>query len=350
MPEAIEHAPAPALDAAEPAFAAAGEMVRKQLHGLSYASYFLPKHKRRAVNSVYAFCTMITDALKPGEDSINNGTGLRNHPAVVSPRHLQSAPPTDERVGCGGGEIDTRLAMFRDRLAEIYAGGLELPAVASRSPQQHALEAFSRTVKDFDLPQQYFLDLAEGCRVDGTVMRYATWTRLENYLQLSGGSIGQMIASVLGVTHSEAHHQAAKLGQAVRLAQILRNLSADAQRGRVYLPLEDMVRFRYGEADLLAGTVNERLVELMKFEIARCRSLYEQGAEAIGWLSDEGSRLAVSLIAVATSGVLKAIERQHYNAFASDPKLSTADTMRRLPAAWRLARRQAGEPIDRVFD
>ncbi len=352
--ESAELSPAHTADPVEPAFFAAGEMVRRNVHGLYYASYFLPKHKRRAVSAAYAFCMMITDALRidhdHDHDPINNGTGLRNHPAVVSPRHLQSAPPTDERVGCGGGEIDTRVAMFRDRLAEIYAGGLELPRVESRSDQQHALEAFSRTVKEFDLPQQYFLDLAEGCRIDATVVRYPTWGRLENYLQLSGGSIGQMIASLLGVTHSDAHRQAAKLGQAIRLAHVLANLPVDAIHGRVYLPLEDLVKFRYSEQDLINGVVNDKLTELLKFQIARCRSLYEQGAEAIGWLSEDGSRLAVSLLAVASSGLLKPIERQHYNVFAGTPKRSTGDTVRRLPAAWRLARRQAGEQMDRVFD
>lgn len=350
--ESLEPTSTQTADPVEPAFFAAGEMVRRNVHGLYYASYFLPKHKRRAVSAVYAFCTMMTDALRVDHDHspINNGSGLRNHPAVVSPRHLQSAPPTDERVGCGGGEIDTRIAMFRDRLVEIYAGGLELPMVKSRSEQQHALEAFSRTVKEFDLPQQCFFDLAEGCRIDSTVVRYPTWSRLENYLQLTGGSIGQMIASLLGVTHSDAHRQAAQLGQAIRLTHILTNLPADATRGRVYLPLEDLVKFRYSEQDLINGVVNERLAELMKFQIARCRALYEQGAEAIGWLSEEGSRLAVSLIVVGSSGLLKAIERKHYNVFAGTPKLSTGETVRRLPAAWRLARRQAGEPMDRVFN
>ena len=336
------------IDPAEPAYAAAAAMCRRAAGGSYFATYFLPKPKRRAVTSALAFCSMIVDAIRTEEMPINNGVGLRDHPAVVSPRHLTSVP-TDETVGCAGGEIDTRLAMFRDRLAEIYDGRLELPAVPSRSEPQHALEAFSRTVREFDIPQGYFLELAESCRAAAAVTRYATWTALEKHLDARYGSMGRIIASVLGVTHSEAHRQAGKLGVAVGLTHLLRDLAADQKRGRIYLPLEDFIRFRYGEKDLSAGSRSDAFRALMKFEVGRARELFEAGAEAVRWLSDDGSRLAVSAVIVISSGLLRAIERRNYDVLAGPPVAQTSDTLRRLPAAWRLARRRDGEPMPHVF-
>jgi len=336
-------------EAAEPAFAAAAALCRRHGRGLYFASYFLTKNKRRAVQSTLAFCSMIVDAIRPSEDPINNAPGLRDYPAVVSPRHLASVPPTDESVGCGGGEIETRLAMFRDRLAEIYDGRLELPAVPSRSEAQHALEAFSRTVREGDIPQQYFLELAEGCRVESSTMRYATWSSLEKLLDQRSGTIGRIISSVLGVTHSEAHRQASKLGVAVGLTNRLQAIKADHDRGRIYLPLEDLARFRYSQQDLAGSVVNDSFRDLMRFEIARARGLFEQGAEAIRWLSDDGSRLAASAVVVTSSGALRAIEKANFDVLAGTPKVLTSDTLRRLPAAWRLARRREGEPMPHVF-
>jgi len=336
------------VDAAEPAFAAAAKICRREARGFYFASFFLPKAKRQAAHAAYAFCWMIADALKVSDSSINNGTGLRQHPAVVSPRHLHALPTDEQRTGCDNGEIDTRLAMFRDRLAEIYAGGLELPAVASRSEAQHALEAFSRTVKEYEIPQQYFLDLAEGCRVDAITTRYATWTRLESLCYHTGGVIALIEACALGATHSEAPKLAIKLGNAVKLTNLLRDVKKDRDRGRIYLPLEDMVRFRYSEADLAAGIMNDAFRALMEFEVARARKLFEEASEGISWLAEEGSRLAVAAVVMNSTGLLRAIEKQQYDVFNSTPALAPSDQLRRLPAVWRLARRRADEPLPSI--
>ncbi len=337
-------------EAIEPAFAAAATIARRNAGGFYYVSYFVPKPKRRATFAVYAFCCMIREALRLGDHAINTGTGLREHPAVVSPRHLGTLPPppTDESAAKEN-ELETRLAMFRDRLTEIYDGKLELPAVASRSEAQHALEAFRRTTGEFAVPKQYFLDLAEGCRMEASVTRFATWTGLRKYCDNVSGVIAEIIGSVLGFTHSDGHKKAMQLGEAIRLTSILRNIRADRDLGKIYLPLEDLARFRYSQQDLAAGIVNEPFRELMKFEIARAHQLFEESADGISWLADDGTRLAVSAIVASQMGQLHAIERQHYDVFAGPPTQSPAEKFRQLPAAWRLARRRAGEPMPRTI-
>jgi phytoene synthase len=135
----------------------------------------------------------------------------------------------------------------------------------------------------------------------------------------------------------------------MRLMTILRDLKADRDRGRVYLPLEDLARFRYGERDLAAGVVNDRFRELMRFQIARARSLYHEGADGLCWLADDGSRLAASALAATYSGILDAIERQGYDVFARRPELTTAHKLRRLPLAWGLSRRGPGHRLPDLF-
>jgi phytoene synthase len=245
--------------------------------------------------------------------------------------------------------------MFRDRLAEIYDGRVELPAIASRSEQQHAIEAVGRVVHEYRVPRQLFLDYADGLRADQCVRRYATWTSLEKHCNGVAGVIGVIVTGVLGVTHSDAAAPARSLGNAIRLTTILKNLRADVSLGKVYLPLEDMVRHRVAEADLQAagtqhlpespGGAASRLLELVRFEAERARELVRGAADRIHWLADDGSRLAAAAMVIRATGELDAIEAAEFDVFTRRPQLTRGQKLRRLPAVWRLARRQADEPL-----
>jgi phytoene synthase len=234
-------------------------------------------------------------------------------------------------------------------LTEIYEDRLVLPAVEFRSEAQHVLCAFAQTVREYEIPREHFVDLAEGCRMDWTVLRYPTWARLENYCYRVAGVMGLILSAVFGLKNSAAGAQAVKFGNAMRLTRILRDLKADHARGRIYLPLEDMARFRYSERDLAAGRVDEHFRALMKFEIERARGLFREGAEGLCWLADDGSRLTVSAMGVTYAGILSAIERQDYDVFSRRAELTLGRKLGRLPAAWRLANRPDGAPLPDVF-
>jgi phytoene synthase len=305
---------------------AARQICRRGSKSFYLAALFLPKAKRDAAYAEYAFTRMIREAIcQPDEAGAVEGT-------------------------CGPSDLDHRVSLFRGRLDEVYEGRLELPLVQFRTEEQHALHAFSVAVRRFEVPRRYFVDLAEARRRDVTVKRYATWNALEKHCQGVGGTVGLILSGVLGLTNSGAALQAAYLGSAIRLTAILRDLKRDWARGRVYLPLEDLVRFGYGERDLGRGRINDAFVSLMKFEIVRARELYRLGAEGICWLGDEGSRLMVSTLALAHGGILDAIERGGYDVFGRRVELTTAQNLRRLPAAWRLARRRHDQRLPgRVF-
>ena len=295
--------------------------------------------KRDAACAAYAFCSMIRDAMLAGEESLNGAQSLRHHP--VAGQACASCGPTDS--------ADARVAMLSERLDEIYDGRLELPLPEARSEAQHALHAFALTVRRYQVPRQHFLDFAEGLRADLCVARYATWASLERHCHAVSGTVALILSGVLGVTHSGAAEHAMKLGAAMRLTAILRDLKTDRDRGRVYLPLEDLARFRYGERDLAAGVVNDSFRELMRFEIGRARRLYQEAAEGLCWLADDGSRFAVAVVAATASGTLDQIERRGFDVFSRRPVLTTGQKLRRMSLAWRLSRRRAGQPMPHVF-
>jgi phytoene synthase len=320
-------------------FAAARDICRRQAKGFCFALSFLPRPKRNAACAVYAFCRMIDEALVAGpKDSDGSAERMRHRP-------LEAGASC-----CSTDGLEGRLLLLRDRLDEIYRGALELPAPGSRSEAQHALRAFEMTVSAYEIPKQYFLDFAHGRRTDLEVTRYATWPSLERYCYHTGGAGALILACLTGVTHSGAAEYAIKMGAAMRLTSILRDVGEDfARHGRIYLPLEDMARFRYSERDLAAGVVNENFRGLMRFEIARARRLYAEGAEGLCWLAGDGSRLTAATMAVVHAGILDAIERQRYDVFSRRAKLSASQKLRRMPLAWRLARRESGDRLPDVF-
>lgn len=313
------------------AFAAARLICRRHARSFYFASAFLPRAKRDAAYAVYGFCRMVDDAIdQPGGE--------------------EDAPPAPAGSSCCSSDpLQARINAFRNLLDEIYQNRLLLPLPQYRREHHHAMHAFALTVRRYDIPQQYFIDLAEGCRMDLSVSRYATWSALENYCYHVAGVVGLIMSCVFGLTHSDAKRYAVMMGNAMQLTNILRDVKEDWNRGRIYLPLEDMARFRYSERDLARGVVNDCFRELMRFEIARARQMYTDASQGLCWLAGDGSRLTASAMSVLYAGILNAIERRKYDVFSRRAHLSFAEKLARLPRAWRLARREIDEPLPLVF-
>ncbi len=305
------------LRSTEPAdldcFAAARAICRRHAKSFYFSSFFLPHEKRDAAYAVYAFCRLLDDATDEATDAS----------AVVA-------------------QIDR----FCDLLDAIYADHADVPGVDEASL---ALRAFGRTVKRYEIPQSYFIDLAEGCRMDLTINRYQTWEQLRTYCYRVAGVVGLVMSKIFGLDNLEAERQAIMMGDAMQLTNILRDVGEDLQRGRIYLPLEDLDRFGYSERDLAAGIVNEPFKRLMKFEIDRARQLYRDGAAGLIYLADDGSRFTASAMGVIYAGILGQIERQNYDVFTDRARLSTAKKLLRLGNARRLARRAPQSPVPDVF-
>jgi phytoene synthase len=134
-----------------------------------------------------------------------------------------------------------------------------------------------------------------------------------------------------------------------RLTQALLDLKQDVARDAIYLPLEDMARFRYSERELAAGLVNGNLRELVRFEVGRARRLLGEAARGLCWVAGDGSRLTAATLAAWSAGVLDAIERGGYDVLTRRVLLTRGQKLRRLPLAWRLARRRADAGLPAAF-
>ena len=296
----------------DPAFDAARAICAQHARTFYFASHFLPQPKRVAAYAVYAFCRLLDDAA--------------------------DAPTADGR--------DVDLSAYDAALDVAYAGA---PVPMSGTRAELALSAFAITVRTCEIPRRLFDDLAAGCRMDLTVNRYATWADLKVYCYHVAGVVGLIMCKVFGLTDADAERQAVLMGEAMQLTNILRDVGEDRAIGRVYLPAEDMARFGYTEAELMAGVANEPFRALMRFEVARARSLYEAAAVGLSALEADGSRFTACAMGVIYAGILGAIERQRYDVFAGRARLGTGRKLLRLPAAYRLSRRRAGEPVPAVF-
>lgn len=282
----------------DPRYLAAREICKHHARSFYFASFFLPSEKRYAAYAVYAFCRLLDDAVDEN--------------------------PGKEREG---------IEQFQSTLDAVYRGEpISLPS----QQQLLAIQAFAETAKRYAIPKAYFLDLAQGCRMDLQITRYQTWADLEKYCYHVAGVVGLIMSCVFGLSNDAAQQQAVQMGNAMQLTNILRDVKEDWDKGRVYLPQEEMSRFGYSNHDIERGMVNDSFKDLMRFQIARARSLYQSGSQGLQYLENDGSRLTASAMAAIYSGILDAIEEQRYDVFKKRASLSTLQKFARLPFAWRM--------------
>jgi phytoene synthase len=319
-----------------PEFDAARQICRKHARSFYFSSFFLPREKRNAAYAVYAFCRLLDDATdeatEPTEvaEQIDRFAGLleavyagnlNSKSETRNPNKIQDPKSDGVKPGASVSDFGFR---------------------ASNSPrpqdQELALQAFAKTVRQYDLPKDCFIEIANGCRMDLTISRYQTWEDLRQYCYRVAGVVGVIMSRVFGLDDPTVEAQAIKMGEAMQLTNILRDIKEDSDRGRIYLPLEDLERFGYAEQDLMRGVVDERFRELMKFEIERARQLFRAGAAGLSHLSNDGSRFTATAMGVIYAGILHAIERLDYDVFSSRARLTLPQKLLRLPAARRVAR------------
>jgi phytoene synthase len=306
------------------AYAAAHAICRLHARSFHFASHFLPHDKRLQAFAVYAFCRLLDDAadLEPSLASVARFESLLD---LIYQNEIVRTPDADELIALGITDPDQRLA----------------------------LTAFADTARRARIPVQLFRDLAIGCRMDFEPVRYNTWHDLERYCYHVAGVVGLMMCRVFDVTDPDALDRAVVMGHAMQLTNILRDVREDRDRGRIYLPLEDLWRFNIDPEDLMqdrrTASFDAAMKQLVRFEIERARSLYNQAADALCQIHDTGSRRTACVMAVVYGGILRAIERQDHDVFVRRARLTTMQKLFRIPAALRLARRRSDQPLPVVF-
>ena len=210
-----------------------------------------------------------------------------------------------------------------------------MAAVAGERTINPVLHAYANTVRARGISLDTITNFMKSMKMDTHVFRYPTYEDLEVYTYGSAAVVGLMMCRAIGVEDEAADHHAEALGVAMQLSNFLRDIKEDWERGRVYVPLEDLKRFDYTERDLAANIVDERFAELMKFEIARARKLYEVADEGMEYIP-RGRRYPVKVARELYAAILDRIEAQNYDVFSM--RAETTKSYKLRVAAGRAAR------------
>ncbi len=273
----------------EMAFDHCEEVTRQHSRSFHLASGMLPCEKRHAARALYAFCRMTDDIVDSATSEAEKAQQLQQWQHTS----LSANPPTDS-----------------------------LTAVA-----------WATTRHRFHVPIRYAEQLIEGLARDLVQTRYETFADLATYCYGAASTVGLMSMHIIGFRNEHAIPYAVKLGLALQMTNILRDVGEDWQRGRFYLPLDELAAFGLSEADVANGIVDARWRRFMRFQIERTRRLYEQAWRGISLLASDG-RFAIAVAADVYRAILDDIEAHDYDVFTRRAHVSTWGKLRRLPRLW----------------
>jgi phytoene synthase len=189
-------------------------------------------------------------------------------------------------------------------------------------------------VRRYHIPHEHLLAVIDGVEMDLTPQRYETFNELERYCEHVASAVGLACIHIWGFRGPEAFEPARQAGIALQLTNILRDLREDAAAGRIYLPLADLRQCGYSREELLAGTVNDAFLDLMRFEIERAKQFYRGAAGLCDWLDPDGRRI-FGLMTATYRQLLKQIEDRPADVLRRRVRLSSL-TKLRLFAQWML--------------
>ncbi|NEO85106.1 MAG: phytoene synthase [Spirulina sp. SIO3F2] len=296
-----------------------------------------PQHKTRPLASVeasYEYCRQVTAHYSK---TFYLGTLLMSPPKRRAIWAIYEwCRRTDELVDGPRARYTTpeTLDQWERHLESVFAG----------KPVEDADVCLVDTIERFPIPIQPFRDMIAGQRMDLYRNRYETFEELNLYCYRVAGTVGLMTSPVLGFAgqtqtpwsqycETAGEEEAIALGIANQLTNILRDVGEDVERGRIYLPLEDLERFNYTEKDLLNGVLDERWRSLMRFEIQRARQYYQAAERGIRTLNQD-ARWPVWSALMLYQGILDVIERNDYDIFSQRAYVPKLEKMLYLPVAW----------------
>lgn len=268
------------------------ELTAWHSRSFSLASRLLPQEKRRAVRALYAFCRT-----------------------------------TDDIVDRSHGNVGEELASWRKRVSAHHTEPHDLVPMAWADARQR-----------YKIPPAYAEQLIDGVARDIHQRRYHTFSELAEYSYGVASTVGLMSAHIIGFESDEALPYAIRLGVALQLTNILRDVGEDWRAGRLYLPLDEMEAYGLSAADIEAGVVTENWRNFMRFQITRNRRLYDEAWPGIAMLSTDG-QMAIAAAASFYAAILDDIEAHDYDVFRRRAHVSGWGKLRLLPQIWLRLRR-----------
>lgn len=197
--------------------------------------------------------------------------------------------------------------------ADFIANELQI-AYRTGESEHPVVHPFIVATKRYGIPIEYPLDLLKGVKMDLQRTRYQTFDDLYVFCYRVAGVVGLMMTHVLGYKDKAAFQYAEKLGVAMQLTNILRDVKEDKNMGRIYLPQEELRRFGAAEQDIIHERMTGSLRELMQFQVQRAHHYYEEANKGIPMLYRK-SQFAIYSASKIYRGILRKIEARDYNPF-----------------------------------
>ncbi len=220
----------------------------------------------------------------------------------------ESLPVEERRLWLAAWRASVRAALAPSAAA--------LPLNPQLSTFNHYLPAIADMVAGYRIPHEYLFAVIDGVELDLHPVDVATFGELERYCYHVAGAVGLCCIHVWGFRENPAVRQLAiDCGLALQLTNILRDLAEDADRGRVYLPREDLERFGYSAGDLQRRVRDQRFRDLMKFEVDRARSYYARGERLFDHLEPPGKPILRAMLDIY-GGLLREIERRDFDVYS----------------------------------
>jgi squalene synthase HpnC len=253
-------------------------LARTHYENFSVASWFLPRRLRQHFFNVYAYCRISDDL---------------------------------------GDEVGDPAASLE--LLEQWQR--ELDACYDATPKHSVFVALAETVREFDIPKREFSDLLRAFRQDQTVTRFETFNDVLAYCRYSANPVGHLVLYLCGYRDPERQQLSDFTCTALQLANFWQDVSVDYEKGRIYLPLEDLRRFNVSQRDLADNQNTPAFRAMMKFQVERARDWFRQGLPLIEKVDGE---LAIDLDLFSRGGqeILNAIEKQDYAVLGNRPAIS----------------------------
>jgi phytoene synthase len=253
-----------------------------------YSFLFLPAARRRAITALYAYCREIDDAVDEASD-----------PSVAQ----------------------AKLGWWSSEIERLFA----------RDPQHPVTRALAPHVDSFGIRREQLLQVLDGMRMDLTQTRYLDFTALARYCHLVAGVVGELSAGIFGATDARTMEYARKLGLALQLINIVRDVGEDARRGRIYIPVDELQRFGVKAADLLNARYADGYLPLMKFQARRARALHREALAALPAADRSAQRPGLIMAAIYVA-LLDELERDGFPVLHQRVSLTP---LRKLWIAWR---------------
>ena len=265
-------------------------IAKKRASNFYYAFLTLPLKKRKAIFATYAFCR-ICDDIADGDLPNERKKTLLD---------------------------DTRLLLSESRIGNVA---------------NPVFTALSATAINFNIPNQYFVDIIDGVEMDLTWTQFHNFEELKTYCLRVASAVGLICIEVFGYCEPKAKEYAVDMGLAMQLTNIMRDIKEDVSRGRIYIPLDELTSFGYSTEEMTNGIYNDAFRKLMSFQAERARSYFANGQHLIPMLTPR-SQACVAMLHQVYAKLLDRIEATCFNVFDERISLSQPEKLYMMTKLW----------------